>query len=189
MTETIFNKGDRVRVKRNGAAGVIVYAEDGYYCVELDTGPEMDFENPDLLMTEDEYVAQQAEAGPRLKGGQRATSTAGVPYVPRRGDRKTAANVLIMIQQIYPGLIDAIDIRCETFDELDAFDKVKVMSEITGTPMVVFMGAGEMNDRGMMEAVIGKTLLNNIAEGSGLTADILLGACRRTIAEFKEDGK
>ncbi len=180
----MFNEGDRVRIRINGAAGVVDYAEEGYYTVLLDTGTEMDFENPELLMLEDDYVAQQAVAGPRLKGGSRGNSTAGVPYVPRKGDRKLAANVLIMIEQIYPGMLDAMSVRCEEFDDLQAFDKVKVMSEITGTPMVVFMGGAEM---GMMKEVIAKTILNDMTSGGGgLTADILLAHCRRVIGEHKD---
>lgn len=182
-----FNEGDKVRVKRDGAAGTIVYAEDGYYSVELNSGVEMDFEDASLLLTEDEYVAQQAEAGPRQQGGLRPVSAAGVPYVPRRGDRKTAANVLIMIERVYPGIVDAMGVRCDEFDDLVPFDKVKVMSEITGTPMVVFMGAGEMNDIGMMRAVIAKTLMNDIMGGGGLTADILLAHCRKVIVEHDGD--
>ena len=186
---TTFNEGDRVRLRKGGAAGTVVYAEDGYYSVELDSGVEMDFEDISLLMTEDEYVAHESGAGPRLKGGSRPTSTAGVPYVPRKGDRRLAGDVIKMITRLYPGLIDAMGVRCDTFDDLDSFDKVKVMSAITGTPMVVFMGAAEMGDQGMMKAVIGKTILNNIMEGSGLTADILLAYCRRAMADHDGESK
>ncbi len=48
---------DKIRVLQNGAKGTVVHAEDGYVCVELDNGVEMEFEDLDLIQGEAEFIA------------------------------------------------------------------------------------------------------------------------------------
>jgi len=181
----MFNEGDRVRIRNNGAGGTVMYAEDGYYSVELDTGAEMDFENTSLLMTEYEYVEERKSLVKSNKSKGISLTAANMPYIPRRGDRQLATKVINMIKQIYPVLLDAMLVKNNKFNTLDDFDKVKTLSEITGTPMVVFMGAIDIGGQYFMRQVINKTILNNLVSNSDLVSDILLGSARRTIAEYE----
>lgn len=190
----MFNEGDRVCIRSNGAAGEVVYAEDNYYSVELDNGAEMDFEDVNLLMPEDEYQIEQsakfkAMAEPRStkKSASNFPELADLPYVPRKGDRRLASTVIEMIDRIYPGVIAAMETRNPWFNTMDAFDKVKYLSQSVGTPMVVFMGAAEMGDDGMMRQVIGKTVLNDMFGDGTLTMDMLLGTVRRVTTKHGED--
>jgi len=187
-----FNEGDYVRVRSNSAAGVIAYAEDGYYSVELLNGAEQDFENADDLMSEDDYLTQcKEEQAERDSTRQKSTGDVGsalfgMPYVPRKGDRKVAAAVIESIKTIYPTLLEAMEVKSTGFAKLDAFDQVQALSEYTGTPMVVFMGAADFGGPNFMEQVLQKTILNNLFDQeSTLVKDMLLRKVRRLISEHE----
>ena len=192
---TVFNEGDQIRVRSNGAEGVIVYAESGYYCVELNTGAEQDFEDAGLLILEDEYQAdrerRRLEAEAQIPSSSLAdnflANIKAAPYVPRKGDSKLAAKVIGLIQSIYPLLLEGMTVKVDGFDKLKSFDKVKALSEATDTPMVVFMGAAEMGGDDFMRQVISKTMLNNLLNDSSLAGDMLLGHARKVIDEHKGD--
>lgn len=180
----MFNVGDEVRIRDKWIAGTIVYAEASYFSVELTSGAEMDFENPDLLMSEADYQEMLATIAAERKAEASTKPLAEISYVPQKGDRLLAASVIESIREIYPGLLDAMQNKDESFDKLDAFDKVALLSKLSGTPMVVFMGAGSMG-KAMMRDVIRKTLLNSLISGSDLHVDILIGSARRAIKEYE----
>ncbi len=189
-----FNEGDKVVVRRNGAKGVVSYAEDGYYAVDMDNGVELEFEDPTLLQLASEYEAER-NGKSSILANIGATDLPlskvdlkdfkGMPsYVPKKGDRKLAGEVIKMIGQIMPEFLDAAVIHDEKFQKLDNYDKVTILSEMVHTPMVVFMGAAEMGGMGMMEAVLRKSMLNNLFSGSDLVGKMLVGKAKKTLGEL-----
>lgn len=192
----MFKVGDEVRIRSNGAKGVVGYAEDGYFCVDLDNGAEMDFEDESLLQLAVDYDAEwNLKSAILVRRGAVNLSMSkadpadfkGLPYIPHKGDRRLATEVIRIINKIAPAILDAAAVNNDNFHQLDDVEKVKHIAKITGTPMIVFMGAGEMGDRGMMEAVIRKTLLVNITERTDLVCDMILGRVKREIAGYEKE--
>ncbi len=196
-----FNEGDKVVVRRNGAKGVVSYAEDGYYAVGMDNGVELEFEDPTLLQLASEYEEERISqcllnGKSSILANMGATDLPlsnvdpkdfkGMPQrlLPQRGDRKLAGEVIKMIGQIMPAFLDAAVIHDEKFQKLDNYDKVIVLSEMVHTPMVVFMGAAEMGDMGTMEEVLKKSVLNNIFSGSDFVGKMLVGKAKKTLGEL-----
>lgn len=185
----MFKLSDKVRVRSNGAEGVVSYVEDGYLCVELDNGAEMDFTDENKLQLVAEYEKEKIKA--MIDSASKPRDLTGMfnaPYIPRRGDRALATKVILAIDNIAPEILYIAGRNNEgsLFAAMDDFDKVKYISELTGTPMVVFMGAAEMNDRELMKAVISKTLLVNISQRTDLVGDMLLAKCRQMIASYEQ---
>lgn len=175
----MFEIGQKVVALSNGLVGEVVYVEDNLVYIETEGGAEHEFSAIDLKIWE-------ASPSPVPMFDQKsAMSAADLPYVPRKGDRKVAARVMSMVKSIFPMMLDGVRTNNEGYDKLDAFDQVKLLSEATGTPMVVFMGAAEMNDDGMMREVLQRTLVINILEDGGLVSDMLLGRAKRVIAEYE----
>lgn len=199
----MFNVGDEVRVRSNGAVGVVAYAEDGYLSVDMNNGTEMDFENESLLQLTVDYEEELGmKSGVVIKAAAQAgmpvinlpmakadpSDFLGGPYIPRKGDRAVAKTVIQMITNLYPLLIGGMKEQIDGFNSLDAFDQVKAISESTGTPMTVFMGAGEMGADELMRQILGKTVINNISSGGDLVKNMLLSRCRDVIDSFENDG-
>lgn len=184
----MFKVGDEVRVLSNGAKGVVGYVEDGYISVGLDNGAEMDFGDESLLQHEADFIAYiEAEREAAVAFEAKKPRVEDLPYVPRKGDRRLAATAMSMVKKIFPMIVDGARANHEGYDDLDAFDQVKILSQVTGTPMVVFMGAAEMGDETMMKAVLQHTMVNNILEGGDLVGDMLLGKAKRVIAEYEKE--
>lgn len=175
----MFEIGQKVVALSNGLVGEVVYVEDDLVYVETDGGAEHEFSATDLKIWE------PTPAPIPMFDQKSAMSAADLPYVPRKGDRRVAARVMSMIKSVFPMVLDGVRTNNEGYDKLDAFDQVKLLSETTGTPMVVFMGAAEMNDDGMMREVLQRTLVVNILEGGDLVRDMLLGKAKRVIAEYE----
>jgi hypothetical protein len=183
----MFKIGDEVRVRSSGAKGVVGYVEDGYISVGLDNGAEMDFTDEASLQHEADFIAYvQAERDAAVAVEAKKPRLENLPYIPRKGDRRVAATAMEMVKKIYPMVLDAARTNHEGFDDLDAFDQVKVLSEVTGTPMIVFMGAAEMNDESMMREVLRRTVINNIVGDSMLVRDMLIGHTKRIIAKYED---
>lgn len=186
----MFNVGDKVRVRGNGATGVIAYAEDGYLSVDMNNGTEMDFEDASLLQHVADYEQElKAKSNIVANAGDVISSDfLGQPYIPQKGDRAVAKTVIKMITDIYPLLITGMKELMDGYSSLDAFDQVKAISKATGTPMTVFMGAADMGSTEFMRQVLGKTVVNNISDGSDLVANMLLGHCKEVINAFEHNG-
>ncbi len=194
----MFKIGDEVRVLSSGALGIVGYVEDGYISVGLDNGAEMDFTDEASLQHEADFIASvAAERDAAIHYDVKTHSMMvppsaidklmAMPYVPRKGDRQLAASVMTMVKKIFPMIVDGARANHEGYDGLDAFDQVKILSQVTGTPMLVFMGAAEMGNETMMRAVLQKTLINNIVEGGDLVGDMLLGKAKRVIADYEKE--
>jgi len=179
----MFNVGDEVRVRSNGAQGVVGYAEDGYVCVDLNSGVEMDFSDVGLLQLMSEYNAERYTAAVTDDKVRDLCGIFNTPYSPRRGDRRLAIKVIKSLDEIMPDLLKTAEKKIDGFAKMEAFDQVKNFSEMVGTPMVVFMGAAEMGDITMMRLVIQKTLVANAIEGTGLLFDTMMVSLQRELAE------
>lgn len=176
----MFEIGQKVVALSNGLVGEVVYVEDNLVYIETDGGAEHEFMADDLKIWSPEPV-------PVPVFDEKSTmSLADVPYIPQKGDRQLAVRVMNMVKSIFPMVLDGVRVGCEGYDDLDAFDQVKGLSETTGTPMVVFMGAAEMNDDGLMREILQRTLLINVISDSGLVCDMLLGKAKRVIKEYEE---
>lgn len=179
----MFNVGDEVRVLSNGAVGIVGYAEDGYVCVELDTGVEMDFSDEGSLQLVADYKAEKAAEVAITAKTRDLSGMFNAPYCPRKGDKRLAGKVLAALNEIMPDLLKVAEKKVEGFVEMDSFDKVKSFSEMVGTPMVVFMGAMDMGSTDMMRLVIQKTLIANAIKGTGLLFDTMVVRLQEELAE------
>ncbi len=173
----MFEIGQKVVAINTDIVGKIVYVEDDIVYIETANGAEHEFDVANIKLWEPAPTTSTPQTSKKLFDG---------PYIPRKGDRKLAARVMELIKEIFPSLLDAARMNNEKFDELDAFDKVKTLSEVTNTPMIVFMGAGEMEQMWMMEQVIRQTILNDILDGGSLNFDMLIGRARRAIKEYED---
>ena len=174
----MFKIGDKVE-SLAGLIGHVVFAEGRYVEVDPGNGVTIEYDRSDLnLWTEPEPVETPQHD---------LQNMFNAPYVPQPGDRKVAMRVMKTVGEVHPMLLDGLREAMENFDALPAFDQVKAMSNHVGTPMVVFMGAAQMGDNDeMMKGIIQRTLFNNVMEGTGLVADMLIGRCKRAIAEHEE---
>ncbi len=179
----MFNVGDEVRVLSNGAVGVVGYAEEGYICVDLNNGVEMDFSDEDQLQLVADYKAEKAAEVAVADKTRDLSGMFNAPYVPRKGDKRLASKVINSLGVIMPDLLKVAETKIEGFAKMEAFDQVKNFSEMVGTPMVVFMGAAEMDDSNMMRLVIQKTLMENAITGTGLLFDTFMIRIREELAE------
>lgn len=170
----MFNVGDEVRVRSNGAVGVVGYAEDGYVCVDLNNGVEMDFSDEGQLQLVADYKAEKAAEVAVADKTRDLSGMFNAPYVPRKGDKRLASKVINSLGVIMPDLLKVAEKKIEGFAKMEAFDQVKNFSEMVGTPMVVFMGAAEMGDSEMMRLVIQKTLVANAVKGTNLLFDTMM---------------
>lgn len=179
----MFQVGDEVRVRSNGAVGVVGYAEEGYVCVDLNNGVEMDFEDESLLQLVADYKAERSAA---IAVGAKARDLCGMfnaPYCPRKGDKRLAGKVIKSLGEIMPDLLKVAGQKIDGFAKMEAFDQVKNFAEMVGTPMVVFMGAAEMGDINMMRMVIQKTLALNAIVGTSLLYDTMVASLQDELAE------
>ena len=172
----MFAIGDKV-VSSCGLVGHVTFVEDDYIEIDPGNGNSIEFNVSSLTM----WTAPEPVKPPQhdLQG------TFNAPYIPRKGDRRLATEVIRIVNSVAPIFLDAAAFKNEGFHQLDDFDKVKIIAKMSGTPMVVFMGAGEMGDRKMMQAVIQKTLLNNILNMTDFVSDLLLGKAKQVVEEYE----
>ncbi len=185
----MFQVGDEVRVRSNGATGVVGYVEEGYICVDLNNGVEMDFSDESQLQLIADYKAEKATEVAVAAKTRDLTGKFNAPYCPRKGDKRLAGKVIKSLGVIMPDLLKTAEMKIEGFAKMEAFDQVKNFSEMVGTPMVVFMGAADaaahsmMDDHVMMKLVIRKTLLENAIAGTSLLFDTMLARLQDELAE------
>lgn len=179
----MFNVGDEVRVLSNGAVGIVGYAEDGYVCIDLHTGVEMDFSDEGQIQLMAEYKAERLASADVDAKTRDLSGILNAPYSPRKGDKRLADKVIKALGEIMPDLLKVAAKKIEGFAKMEAFDQVKSFSEMVGTPMVVFMGAAEMGDTNMMRLVIQKTLVLNAIKGTGLLFDTMVVRLQEELAE------
>ena len=150
-----FNQGDTAYFK--GSKGTIDYVEDGYIVIVLDNGSEMDFTDESKLFTVDEHDQKNQDAADQRSEQMAERSKAdGVntgmyAYIERKGDQKDATCAVALIEKIYAPL--ALIVKDEPTD----LDKVKALSEKTGTPVTVLLAFHD--DEEMMRQVLQKTML------------------------------
>lgn len=82
-----------------------------------------------------------------------------------------------------PDLLKTAEKKIDGFAKMEAFDQVKNFSEMVGTPMVVFMGAMDMDSTDMMRLVIQKTLVENALAGTSLLYDTMVASLQIDLAE------
>ena len=179
----MFQVGDEVRVLSNGAVGVVGYAEEGYVCVDLHTGVEMDFSDESQIQLMADYKAERLASADVDAKTRDLCGIFNTPYSPRKGDKRLAGKVIKALGQIMPDLLKVAEKKIEGFAKMEAFDQVKNFAEMVGTPMVVFMGAAEMGDTNMMRLVIQKTLVANALEGTSLLYDTMVARLQDQFAE------
>ena len=179
----MFKVGDEVRVRSSGAVGVVGYVEEGYVCVDLHTGVEMDFPDEGMLQLMADYKAERSAAADVDAKTRDLCGVFNAPYSPRKGDKRLAGKVIKSLGQIMPDLLKVAETKIEGFAKMEAFDQVQSFSEMVGTPMVVFMGAAEMSDIRMMRLVIQKTLVANAIEGTSLLFDTMMVSIQDELAE------
>ncbi len=179
----MFNVGDEVRVLSSGAEGVVGYAEDGYICVDLNNGVEMDFSDEGSLQLVADYKAEKAAEVAVAEKTRDLCGMFNAPYCARKGDKRLASKVIASLDEIMPDLLKTAEQKIDGFAKMEAFDQVKNFSEMVGTPMVVFMGAAEMGDRTMMRLVIRKTLMENALAGTNLLYDAMMVSIQAELAE------
>lgn len=179
----MFKVGDKVRIRSNGAEGVVGYVEEGYICVDLNNGAEADFLDEGQLQLVAVYKAEKAAEVAVAEKTRDLRGMFNAPYVPRKGDRRLASKVINYLGGIMPDLLEVAASKIDGFVEMQDFDKVKSFAEMVGTPMVVFMGAAEMGDRSMMKMVIQKTLLENALAGTNLLYDAMMVSIQAEPAE------
>ncbi len=170
----MFKIGDEVRVLASAAEGVVGYVEEGYICVDLNNGVEMDFTNESQLQLVADYKAEKAAEVAVAAKTRDLSGMFNAPYCPRKGDKRLAAKVIKSLGVIMPDLLKTAERKIEGIAKMEAFDQVKNFSEMVGTPMVVFMGAAEMGNSDMMRMVIQKTLIANAAAGTSLIYDTMV---------------
>lgn len=171
----MFNENDRIQLIENPRIkGTVIEQVDAHVFVELDNGAEM------------EYLAKQLEpecevlVAPDVVNSKPSHEPFG-PYRPQKGDRRRAQEAIASIRKLYPAILVAANEHIEGFNKLEGFDQVKALSEYTGTPMVVWMGANEFGGKEMMRRVLAKTIINNIATNSPLISDMLIGNIRQAL--------
>lgn len=179
----MFQVGDKVRVRSNGAVGIVGYAEDGYVCVELDTGVEMDFSDVSSLQLVADYKAEKAAEVVVADKSRDLCGMFNAPYCARKGDKRLAGKVIKVLGEIMPDLLKTAEKKIDGFAKMEAFDQVKNFSEMVGTPMVVFMGAMDMDSTDMMRLVIQKTLVENALAGTSLLYDTMVASLQIDLAE------
>ncbi|KKK63962.1 hypothetical protein LCGC14_2989010 [marine sediment metagenome] len=179
----MFKIGDEVRVVSNGAQGVVGHAEEGYVCVDLNSGVEMDFTDESQLQLVADYKAEKAAEVAVAEKSRDLTGMFNAPYCPRKGDKRLAAKVIKSLGIIMPDLLKTAEKKIDGFAKMEAFDQVKNFSEMVGTPMVVFMGAAEMGNSDMMRLVIQKTLMANAIAGTSLLYDTMVTSLQNEFAE------
>jgi len=179
----MFNENDRVVVKETGAFGTVLETYDDMVCVELDNSVEMEYKAVQLI-TQDEFNRQEDAQVEGVMVDRGLISMADIPYTPRRGDGRSASNVISMIRRLYPDLLTTAEEKAEQKIS-DDLDRVRALTNFTNTPIVVWLGAGEMSDEGMVRKVLARTILNNAIEGTILLGDILISKCRRELAAYK----
>jgi len=185
----MFKVGDKVRIRFNGAEGVVGYVEEGYICVDLDNGAEVDFSDESQIQLAADYKAEKAAEVAVADKTRDLCGKFNAPYVPRKGDKRLAGKVIKSLGQIMPDLLKVAETKIEGFAKMEAFDQVQSFSEMVGTPMVVFMGAAEvashsmMDDHEMMKLVIRKTLLENAIAGTNLLFDTMMVSIQAELAD------
>ncbi len=179
----MFNIGDKVRVRSSGAEGVVGYVEEGYICVDLNNGAEMDFTDESSLQLVADYKAEKATEVAVAAKTRDLTGMFNAPYCPRKGDKRLAAKVIKSLGIIMPDLLKTAEMKIDGFAKMEAFDQVKSFSEMVGTPMVVFMGAMEMGSTDMMKLVIRKTLLENAIVETSLLFDTMVASLQSELAD------
>lgn len=163
-----------------GLRGVVCFVEGSYVCINTGSGVEMDFDACDLKLWV-EPVAEKPKPG-----NLDAKGLFNLPYKPRRGDRKLAADVINKIGEILPPFIRWAESHIDGYSKLDAFDKVKAISEATGTPMIVWMGTAELGGD-YLRQVVAQTLMNQSQEdGGGMVGDILLDGALVAIKRWED---
>ena len=179
----MFKVGDKVRIRSNGAEGVVGYVEEGYICIDLNNGAETDFTDESQLQLVAAYKAEKAAEVAVADKTRDLCGMFNAPYTARKGDRRLASKVTNYLGGIMPDLLEVAASKIDGFVKMQDFDKVKNFAEMVGTPMVVFMGAAEMGDRSMMKMVIQKTLLENALAGTNLLYDAMMVSIQAELAE------
>ena len=178
----MFKVGDKVRIRFNGAEGVVGYVEEGYICVDLDNGAEVDFSDESQIQLAADYKAEKAAEVAVADKTRDLRGMFNAPYVPRKGDKRLAGKVINYLGGIMPDLLEVAAQKIDGFNKMQDFDKVKNFAEMVGTPMVVFMGAAELGDREMMRTIIRKTLLENAMAGTNLLYDAMMVSIQAELA-------
>ena len=178
----MFKINDEVRVLSSGAEGVVGYVEEGYICVDLNNGVEMDFSDESQLQLVADYKAEKAAEVAVAVKTRDLSGMFNAPYCPRKGDKRLTSKVIASLGDIMPDLLKTAERKIDGFAQMDDFDKVKSFSEMVGTPMVVFMGAAEMGDLEMMKTVIRKTLVENALAGTNLLYDTMMVSIQAELA-------
>ena len=182
--ETVmFNEGDQVAVKDSGAVGVVLETYGDTVCVELSNGVEMEY-HANQLMTKEEFNAQEDQRFSEILATRPKPPHLSLgPYRPQKGDRRRARDVIARLRGFWPAILVLADERHDDFYSLDDFKKVGFISELTGTPMVVWMGSLDLGGELMFRQVLAKTVLNNIVNETGLMGDALLATCRQALKD------
>lgn len=137
----MFKENDRVVVVHTGAKGTIVYAEDGYYTVELDNGAEQDFENASSLVLETNYVAATEVETHTLQQALRVLKSVNTAH----------GSFYRMFEQSV--IASGVD-----FDGLTPIEQVKALAKLTKVDVEEFYDSSH-NDKDM------RKLLQIISEG------------------------
>ena len=189
----MFNVDDRVvvndtTIKSSGAKGTVLDVCDNIVYVELDNGTEMDYPAKSLMLESDFVAELEKRRNEAMEAHQAELDNTPShlrlgEYVPHPGDKKTAQDVIQMLNKIMPDVFDVAKKHQDDFEALDDFNKVKTLSELTGTPMTVWMGAIRLGGENVLRAVVAKTILNNAAQNTDLVGDLLLVKCQKTLSE------
>ena len=166
-----FKAGDMVRVLENGELGEVLEVDGNTVYVEMMNGVEHDYP-ADKLMSDEAFAEKlAAERDAAAEHAQRQVPQGGAgmfgPYIPRRGDNKLAIDCLNMIGRVSKDLLEVADTlikeagRLDDFEKARPLNKVMMISEVLNVPTIVFMGAAETSDDGLMRQVIAKIMFEN----------------------------
>jgi len=164
----MFEIGTKI-VSESGMVGTVTYSDDEYVYMDPGNGSEHEFPINSVK------VWVKPAQNP-VVDNHSFVDTKGLfnrPYIPQKGDRARASKVIEKINEFEPALISTMSLTHKEFDNLDDFNKVKVISKLTGTPMVVFMGSLDMGTDEFLKKVLAQTNFNIFLKGDEL-ANILL---------------
>ena len=169
----MFKIGDRVAHKETAVRGTVVDVDGNTVYIELNNGSEHDYDASMLMLEEEMFAAIEAERDAAFSAREATNVSSNIdfgPYIPRRGDHRLAIKCLDMINSIdatfsvfAQHLIKEAG-KMEEFNNAKPLNKVMMMSDVLNTPTIVWMGAAEMNDDGLMRQVIVRTILNMTQE-------------------------
>lgn len=181
----MFEIGEIVYVNGTKTKGTVLEIDAGLAYIELTNGVEMEYKVKDLI-SEEEVIKQVAEERKFAEQLSKDTKkiTPGLFSTTRAShkDNTSCIRVITMIEQIYPDMLLVLDKHTNTWDQ--SWEKVNKLADITGTPVAVWLGGSE--DKGLLEAVIRKTLLNTVLSNSNLIGDMLIAKCQKAIEDYKK---